>query len=149
MQLNFPTYAIPTKTDAKGKIYIYDIIRKKHLVLTPEEWVRQHLVWFLIKARNYPKSLIALEMGLKVNGLAKRSDIVVYNKQGKPRLLVECKAASIKISQDVFNQAARYNLTLKVPYLMVTNGLQHYCCKIDLAKKQVAYLPDIPYYHEL
>ena len=128
----------------KGKVSIFDIIRKKHIILTPEEWVRQNFLKYLVDEKKYPASLIAVEMEFKLNNLSKRSDAVVYNKLGNPLLIVECKASSVKIDQKVFDQIARYNMKLNVEYLVVTNGLQHYCCKIDYSKSEYNFLKEVP-----
>ena len=117
------------------------------MVLTPEEWVRQHFVQFLIEEKKYPVSLIALEKQLVVNNLKKRTDIVIYNKQGVPDIIVECKAPHIKISQDTFDQIARYNLKLKAKYLIVTNGIEHYFCRMDFENETYIFLNDIPKYN--
>jgi len=146
--LNLPQYPIKIKEEG-GVKYIFDGIRKKYLVLLPEEWVRQNFVQFLIHDKNYSASLIAIEKGLKVNELQKRADIVVYSKQAQPIVLVECKAPSIKINQEVFEQIARYNLVLKVPYLVVTNGMEHYCAKIDFECNSFEFLEEIPNYKKL
>ena len=147
-KLNLPAYEFKLKQEGK-KTKIFDALRKKELVLTPEEWVRQHVVQFLIEERNFPKGLIALEKGLKLNGLTKRADILVYGKNGKPLFMVECKAPEIKITQTVFDQISRYNISLNLPYLMVTNGLEHFCAKIDFAEKNVSFLKEIPHFEEL
>jgi type I site-specific restriction endonuclease len=128
---------------------IFDTVRHKYVALTPEEWVRQNFLQYLIKVKNVPQSLIRVEMSLELNGLAKRSDIVVHNRQGKPLMAVECKAATIKITQSVFEQLARYNLCLNVPYLAVTNGLTHFICKFSEAENQYLFLEDIPEYAQL
>ena len=119
--LNLPAYQYKIKTDGQRK-QIFDRIRKKYVALTPEEWVRQHFINFLIEQKKYPESLMMVEMKLKYNRQQKRGDIVIYNNLGKPCVIVECKSPEIKITQDVFDQAARYNMTLKVEYLLVTNG---------------------------
>jgi hypothetical protein len=142
-QLNFPSYAFRFK-NSENKIAIYDEIRKKFILLTPEEWVRQHVVMYLLQTKNYPKSLINVEKLLKVNQLSKRYDIAVYKPNGTLHLLVECKAPSVPITQSTFDQIARYNLELKADYLMVTNGLNHYFCQIDFEKQQYVFLNDIP-----
>ena len=116
------------------------------MILTPEEWVRQHVIHFLLKEKNYPISLIAVEKKLKINARVKRTDIVVYNKVGTPEVLIECKAPSVKITQTSFDQIARYNLTANSNYLMVTNGLAHYFCQIDTTKETYIFLKDIPSY---
>lgn len=142
-KLNFPTYKFRFK-NSENKVLIFDIIRKKFVVLQPEEWVRQNCVHFLIDDKNYPKSLINVEKELKVNGLSKRYDVVVFKPSGEIRLIIECKAPNIPINQTVFDQIARYNLTLHADYLMVTNGLNHYYCQMDFENKQYHFLKDIP-----
>ena len=146
--LNLPTYQFTIKEENK-KTKIFDAIRKKFLVLTPEEWVRQHIVRFLVEEKGFPASLIAIEMGLKLNGLQKRADILVYSKSGQPILMVECKAPHIKIDQKVFDQIGRYNITFKLPYLLVTNGMEHFCAQIDFNSKDFSFLKDIPNYEHL
>ena len=141
-ELNLPFYNITLKEE-NGKQFIYDDIRKKYLSLTPEEWVRQNFIKYLISEKNVPASLIVIEKGLKLNELSKRADILIY-KDSSPILLVECKAPKVKITQDTFDQISRYNLTFKVPYLIVTNGLNHYCCKIDFDKNCYTFLEEIP-----
>ena len=118
-------------TQKDGKLFIFDAIAKKFRALTPEEWVRQHFVHFLIDQKKYPETLIAIEKQLTINNLKKRSDILVFNTDGKPEIIVECKAPRVKISQSAFDQIARYNLALKASCLMVTNGLNHYFCTMD------------------
>ena len=117
------------------------------MVLTPEEWVRQHFVQFLIQEKKYPVSLIAIEKQLTINNLKKRSDILIFNKDGKPEIIVECKAPKIKITQDTFDQIARYNLKLKANFLVVTNGLEHYYCKMDFEKESYIFLKELPSYN--
>jgi len=143
--LNLPSYSLKIKED-NGINYIFDEIRKKYLVLTPEEWVRQHLIQFLIRDKKYPRSLIRLEGGLKLNSLQKRSDILLFNRHGEKILLVECKAPSVKISQDTFDQIARYNYVHKVQWLLVSNGLQHFCCEIDFEKQSYRFVEELPEY---
>src|ERR1700761_4431330 len=118
-------------TDVDGRLTLFDEIRKKQVIITPEEWVRQHFVQYLINHKNYPKALIKLEGGLRLHGMAKRTDIVVFNPAGEKILMVECKAPSVAINQKVFDQIARYNITHKIGLLAVTNGLKHYYCNID------------------
>jgi hypothetical protein len=144
-KLNLPQYKFKLKSN-ENKTLIFDKVRKKYFVLTPEEWVRQHYVSFLIEEKKYPVSLIAIEKQLTINGLKKRSDILIFNTDGKPEIIVECKAPSVKITQETFDQIARYNLTLKANYLVVTNGLQHIFCKIDTLKESYIFLPEIPDY---
>jgi len=128
--LNFPSYNFRIK-NSENNTYIFDVIRKKFVVLQPEEWVRQNCIQFLINEKNFPVSLINVEKVVQINGLNKRYDIVVYNSDGSIYLIVECKAPRVKISQSAFDQIARYNLALKASCLMVTNGLNHYFCTMD------------------
>ena len=120
--------------EAEGKRWIFDVIRKKFVVLTPEEWVRQHVVNYLTAHLNYPRALLRIEGGLSYNQLAKRSDIVVYDRAGGPWMVVECKAPALKLNQLVINQAATYNHTLRAKYVVVTNGVGHVICAIDDGK---------------
>ncbi len=145
-KLNLPTYPFKLKNSEKHTL-IFDNLRKKYFVLTPEEWVRQHFVCFLIDEKKYPVSLIALEKQLIINNRKKRTDIVIFNKEGNPDIIVECKAPHIKISQDTFDQIARYNLKLRANYLIVTNGLEHFFCKMDFKKETYIFLKDIPTYN--
>ncbi|WP_161891028.1 type I restriction enzyme HsdR N-terminal domain-containing protein [Pontibacter russatus] len=141
--LNLPPFEYKiTKSGANN--LIFDIIRRKYVVLTPEEWVRQHVVHYLINSLAYPKSLLSLERGADYNKLQKRSDLCVYNTTGKPHLLVECKAAHIPITQEVVKQVSIYNQTLQAPYLVITNGLQHYCWQVDFETRQFLPLQEIP-----
>lgn len=146
--LNLPPYPFKL-TEANGQLTLFDELRKRKIVLTPEEWVRQHFVQFLIKEKHYPKSLIKLEGGLKLHGMAKRTDIVVHNSSGEKILLVECKAPAVNISQATFDQAARYNMVHKVNLLAVSNGLQHYYCHIDQKNKSYNFLTELPLYTDL
>ena len=123
---------------------IFDEIRKKFVVLTPEEWVRQHVVQYLLLEKKYPKSLINVEKLVKVNGLNKRYDIVVFQPNGEIFLLIECKAPEVAISQQTFDQIARYNLKLNAQFLMVTNGLNHYFCQMDFENEQYVFLKEAP-----
>ena len=129
-----------------SKWYIFDEIRKKKVILSPEEWVRQNFIQYLNQEHKVPLSLMVLEKELELNGQKKRADILVYGRDGKPFAIVECKASHVAISQDVFDQVARYNLVLKVPYLIVTNGLEHYYSLIDFEKKNFNFLKDFPVY---
>jgi len=141
--LNLPTYNLKLK-EQDGQVLVFDSIRKKYLLLTPEEWVRQNFIRFLVEDKKYPASLVAIEVGLKYNTLQKRADVLIYNKQGKPHLIVECKAPEVKISQDVFHQIAVYNMTFKVDYLVVTNGMDHFCCVMDYEQNTYKFLQMIP-----
>lgn len=125
-------------------VQIYDIARRKWVALTPEEWVRQCFVDWLINNKGYPLSRIANEIGLTVNKRSRRCDTVIMGKDGKPQMIVEYKAPSVNISQAVFNQIVRYNSILEAKYLVVSNGLKHYCCEIDYANHSYRFLPDIP-----
>tara|TARA_R110001583_G_scaffold109799_2_gene258629 strand:+ start:10252 stop:10701 length:450 start_codon:yes stop_codon:yes gene_type:complete len=144
-QLNLPTYKFRIKS-SENKYFIFDIIRKKYVVLTPEEWVRQHFIWYLIEEKKYPISLIAVEKKLTINKLTKRTDILIFTSEGLPNIIVECKAPSIKINQDTFDQIARYNLKLEANYLIATNGLNHFYCKMDTKNEQYIFLKSIPNY---
>lgn len=141
--LNFPAYDFRVK-NKENKILIFDIIRKKFVVLQPEEWVRQHVIRWLIEQKKFPASLINVEKKITINGLTKRYDIVVFTPNGSIELLVECKAYTQRLSQEVFDQVARYNLQISARYLMLTNGLQHYFCKLDLEEEKYAFLEQIP-----
>jgi hypothetical protein len=141
--LNFPTYSFRFK-NSENKVSIFDSIRKKFILLTPEEWVRQHVIVFLLDVKKYPKSLINVEKTVKVNGMNKRYDIVVFNPDGSIFLLIECKAPEVKINQRTFDQIARYNLILNAQYLMVTNGLNHYFCEMDFENEKYSFLKELP-----
>jgi type I site-specific restriction endonuclease len=147
LPLNLPPYPFKL-TDQNGQLSLFDEIRKRNIIITPEEWVRQHFVQYLIIQKGYPRSLIKLEGGLKLHGQAKRSDIVVFNSYGEKILLVECKAPSVSISQATFDQAARYNMVHKVTLLVVSNGLQHYFCRIDFENESYKFLEELPAYKE-
>lgn len=142
--LNLPTYEFKYKAGEGGRVLIFDAIRKLYVPLTPEEWVRQHFVRFLTEEKKYPASLVAIELGLKYNQLQKRADILIYNTLGQPLLMVECKAPSVKITQEVFHQIAVYNMSFKVAYLVVTNGMDHFCCEMDYEKATYRFLQMVP-----
>ena len=146
--MNFPSYEFRTKTEGKRTL-IFDRIRKKYIALTPEELVRQHLINYLITDRAYPETLISVEMPLKYARLNKRSDLLVRDNNGLPLMLVECKAPDIAITKKIFEQIAIYNLTIQAPYLMVTNGLQHYCMTAATESTPICFLKEIPDYKEL
>ena len=143
--LNLPPYPFKI-TDDEGVLTIFDEIRKKNIIITPEEWVRQHFVQYLIQQKKYPKTLIKLEGGHKLYGKAKRSDIIIFNPDGQKMLMVECKAPSVKIDHKVFEQIARYNMVHKIALLAVTNGLEHYYCTIDFEKGSYLFIEDLPSY---
>ncbi len=147
-KLNFPEYNFRFKSN-NNNILIFDEIRKKFIVLTPEEWVRQHLVKYLLEEFKYPKSLINVEKQLKLNNTLKRYDVVVYRNDGSIFLLVECKAPSIPISQLTFDQIARYNLSLDASYLMISNGLEHYYCQMDFENQKYIFLRELPQYNAI
>ncbi len=142
-KLNFPTYSFRFK-NSENKVAIFDEIRKKFIILTPEEWVRQHVVQYLLQDKNYPKSYINVEKLIKINDLSKRYDIIVYQPNGAIYLLIECKAPEVTITQQTFDQIARYNLVLNAKYLMVSNGLNHYFCQMDLIKEKYIFLQELP-----
>lgn len=145
-KLNLPFYIFKTKT-VKQSTQIFDTIRKKFIELTPEEWVRQHFINYLITEKKYPASLFLIEKGIKVKTMNKRTDIIVYSaNSASPHLLVECKAPTIKITQDAFMQAANYNLTQKVTFLIVTNGINHFCCKMNYTDNSFEFIEEIPEY---
>jgi hypothetical protein len=144
-QLNFKHYPFTLK-NRENKRYIFDVVRKKDILLTSEEWVRQHCLQYLIQEKNYPISLINVEKKLKVYNRNKRYDIIVYTPQGEVTLLVECKAPHVAIDQDVFDQIARYNLSTNSQYLMVTNGLTHIYCQMDYTAEAYQFLKDPPPY---
>jgi len=146
--LQLPPYPFKI-TEDNGKLTLFDDIRKKHILLTPEEWVRQHFVQYLINQKGYPKSLIKLEGGLKLHGKARRTDIVVFNKEGERILLIECKAPSVSIDQKVFDQVARYNMVHKVALLAVSNGLQHYYCRINFESRDYIFIEELPNYGDI
>lgn len=146
-QLNLPTYDFKLKNSEKHTL-IFDELRKKYVVLTPEEWVRQHFVRFLIDEKKYPISLIAIEKQLIINNLKKRSDILIFSSDGLPNVIVECKAPHIKITQETFDQIARYNLKLNANFLIVTNGLDHYFCRLDIENQRYIFLENIPDYQK-
>jgi hypothetical protein len=141
ISLNLPSFEYKVK-QTDGKLYIFDILRKKYIFLTPEEWVRQHLVHFLIHSHHYPNAFIKLESSLHYNQLKKRADALVFDSEGKPFLLIECKGANIEITQDVLEQAASYNYIIKAPYLLITNGLEWHCCKTE--NQSSVWLSEIP-----
>ena len=144
-QLNLPAYQFRIQM-VDGKQQIFDQWRKKFVALTPEEWVRQNFIRYLVEEKQFPGSLIAVEAGLKVVKRSKRTDVVIYNKLGKPHVIIECKAPEIDITQEVFDQIIRYNMTLQAKYLIVTNGLQHICCQLNYDDFSVQYLKEIPDY---
>ena len=142
-KLNLPSYNFRFK-NSENKVSIFDVIRKKFIILTPEEWVRQHTIHYLLHEKNYPNSLINVEKLIKINTITKRYDVVIFKPNGELFLLIECKAPQVKINQDTFDQIARYNLKLQAQYLMVTNGLNHYFCQMDFEKQAYVFLEQLP-----
>lgn len=148
LQLNLPAYET-RMCSRDGKRMIFDSLRKAYVTLTPEEWVRQHFVNFMTNFKGYPATLMANEVAIMLNGMKRRCDTVVYDKELRPRVIVEYKAPSVKITKEVFAQISRYNLTLQVDYLIVSNGLRHYCCKMDYEKGSYTFLQEIPEYSKI
>ena len=148
LPLNLPPAAFKI-INKGGKDSIFDVLRKKYVALTPEEWVRQHFINYLLQYKGYPKGLLANEIQINLNGTKKRCDSVLFNRDLTAKMIIEYKASSVPITQTVFDQITRYNMVLKVEYLIVTNGLSHYCCKIDYLNGKYYFLKDIPTYDEL
>jgi type I site-specific restriction endonuclease len=148
MVLNLPQYSFRIREKLEKKL-IFDNFRRRWVALTPEEWVRQNFVRYLTEEKHFPASLVAIERSLKINHRDFRTDIVLFSKTGNPLVVVECKAPEVKISQLVFDQIARYNLDLRVSYLIVTNGLSHYCCRFDQQQLSYTFLAEIPDYNKV
>jgi len=148
-QLNLPPFEANIKKQ-NGMVKILDLLRQKFVVLTPEEWVRQHFVHFLIEQKGYSKTLMANEVAVTLNGMSRRCDTVVYRQEGmKPLMIVEYKRPDVEITQRVFEQICRYNMVLEVEWLVVSNGLKHYCCQVDIKNGGYAFMKDIPSYGEI
>lgn len=143
--LNLPDFQVKIAV-TDGKKMVFDPLRKKYVALTPEEWVRQHFVHFLIQHKGYPSGLLANEVQLTLNGTRKRCDTVLYDRTRTPRMIIEYKAPTVPITRQVFDQITRYNIVLKVDYLIVSNGLEHYCCKVDYERFCCNFLKEIPDY---
>jgi hypothetical protein len=143
LKLNFPDYTFSI-TESNGKLTIFDPVRKKYVVLTPEEWVRQHVIQYLNREKQVPLSLIRVESEIRLYKTRKRFDIAVFDRNGHPRLVVECKSSSVLVTQAVLDQVVRYNLALKVGFLMVTNGLQHIYCQVDTNSSTILLINDLP-----
>ncbi len=141
--LNLPPFKYKIIRE-KGMLKIWDIIRQRYIKLTPEESVRQHFVHWLINDLNYPSSLISNEIGIELNGTKRRCDSVVFNTKGVPSMIIEYKAPHIKITQSVFDQILHYNLVLQVPYLIISNGINHYCCLLNIHKREYTFLSSVP-----
>ena len=148
-ELNLPPFDISLRRSADGTIYVFDSLRRTEVVLTPEEWVRQHFVNFLTTMRGFPRELMANEVGIRLNGATRRCDTIVYDRHLHPLAIVEYKAPSIAVSQKVFDQIARYNIVLNAPFLIVSNGMRHYCCRFDFGSRTYAFLRDIPFYADI
>ncbi len=148
LQLNLPSYSFKRK-NVDGKEYIFDVFRKKYIQLTPEEWVRQNTLRYLIEEKAYPENLIAVEKKLVIAGRQLRFDALVFDNRGNAKVLIEFKAPHILLSQEVFDQASVYNYQLKVPYLLISNGLQHYFCKVDFDQNQYIFAENIPKYNSI
>jgi len=148
IKLNLPEYPLRIE-QVENTTWIFDPIRKKKVQLTPEEWVRQNFLQYLIRDKDVPPSLVRVEMGFKLNKLTRRSDIVVYDRAARPVLIVECKSPEVPLNQKTFDQVARYNLILKVDYLVVTNGLKHYCCRMDYDNHTYRFMDTIPDYSNM
>ncbi|MBR1427966.1 MAG: type I restriction enzyme HsdR N-terminal domain-containing protein [Prevotella sp.] len=146
--LNLPPYEIKI-SNKNGKTMIFDQLRRKYVALTPEEWVRQHFIHFLIDHKGYPQGLLTNEVQLQIGEKRLRCDTILYDKSLQPRMIIEYKAPSIAISQKVFDQITIYNFLLKVDYLIVSNGIQHYCCRMDYDNQRYCFLEDIPDYQSL
>ena len=149
MQLNLPTYTFNIKAKPNGSKVIFDTLRRRFVTLTPEEWVRQHFVHFLVDEKGFPAALMANEVSLTQNGIKRRCDTLVADATGNPLVIVEYKAPHVEISQNTFDQIVRYNMVLHASYLIVSNGLNHYCCRINYADDSYVFLNDIPSYSDL
>ena len=147
-RLNLPQYEIKIG-EKDGKRTIFDFLRRKYVSLTPEEWVRQHFTHYLTEHKGYPKGLMGNEVELHIGDKRLRCDTILYNKQGKPQMIIEYKAPNIQIQQKTFDQISVYNLLLHVDYLIVSNGLQHYCCKMDYDNQKYLFLQEIPDYENI
>ena len=147
-RLNLPQYGIKIG-EKDGKRTIFDFLRRKYVALTPEEWVRQHFTHYLVEHKGYPKGLMGNEVELHIGEKRLRCDTVLYNKEGQPRMIIEYKAPTIQIQQKTFDQISAYNLLLHVDYLIVSNGLQHYCCKMEYENQKYLFIQDIPDYENL
>jgi hypothetical protein len=146
--LNLPTYSLKIKSESDLE-YVYDQFRRKYVRLTPEEWVRQNFAHYLVNEKSYPASRMILEKSLRFNKMSKRCDILVSNDSGEPIVMIECKAPDIKIGQNTFEQVSVYNIVFHVEYLIITNGLQHYCCIVDFEKRSVNFMNEIPDYEKI
>ena len=147
-RLNLPPYEIKI-TEKDGKRMIFDFLRRKYVALTPEEWVRQHFIHYLIEHKGYPKGLLGNEIELQIGDKRLRCDSILYNKETKPQMIIEYKAPTVPLQQKVFDQISAYNLLLRVDYLIISNGMEHYCCKMDYEHQKYLFIQDIPDYEKL
>ena len=149
IRLNLPSFEIKL-SGTKEQPRIFDILRHRYVALTPEEWVRQHFTHFLVEHRHYPAALLGNEITVQLNGVARRCDSVLYSRDGgRPRMIVEYKAPEVPVTQAVFTQISAYNSVLRADYLVVSNGLAHYCCRMDYERQKAEFLPEIPLYEDL
>lgn len=148
IELNLPRYAYRLRQN-NGSVQIWDAVRHKYVALTPEEWVRQHFIAYLVEYKGYPVGRLGNEISLTLNGRSRRCDTLVYDGQGQPLVLIEYKAPHITVSQKVFEQAIRYNMCFRVPYIILSNGMSHYCCHVDYSMGTFSFLTEIPSYNEL
>ena len=148
MTLNLPPAELRL-SQRNGQTMVFDFLRRRYIKLTPEEWVRQHFVHYLVHHKGYPQELLANEVSLVLNTTSKRCDTVLYDKEARPLAIMEYKAPSIQLTQKTFDQISRYNIVMRVPFLMVSNGLQHYCCRVDYETNVCTFLPEIPSYDEI
>lgn len=146
-ELKFPKYDFRIKRE-NDQAFIFDEIRKKWLLLTPEEWVRQHVIFFLVDQKRYPPSLISVEKAIRINSVYRRFDLICYSNEVKPLLIVECKAPEVNISESTLDQVLQYNFKAQAPYILITNGLTSFCGKVDPQNASISYLSDIPEYNE-
>lgn len=147
-KLNLPEYPVKKRT-VDGQQQIFDEIRRKYVALIPEEWVRQHFINYLVNDKGFPKGLVAVEHPLTINRVNHRADIVAFSSDGKPLVVVECKAPDVAIDQSVIQQISRYNILLKAPILILTNGLVHYCVSIDFDNNTSSSFDSIPLYQDI
>ena len=147
-RLNLPQYEIKI-TEKDGKRMIFDFLRRKYVALTPEEWVRQHFTHYLVEHKGYPKGLLGNEIELQIGDKRLRCDSILYNKVAQPQMIIEYKAPTVPLQQKVFDQISAYNLLLRVDYLVISNGMEHYCCKMDYEHQKYLFLQEIPDYEKL
>ena len=148
LQLNLPQYSFRIKKQNE-KLVIFDSQRKRYVALTPEEWVRQNFIRFLIEEKGYPAAYLAIEKQLNMNGMKKRCDAILYNEHAQPFLIIELKAPNIAITQATFDQIAVYNAKLKVDFFIISNGIEHFCCKVNLETARYEFFPEIPDFNQI